>query len=91
MPYAPTTLQPVPWLSAIGSPPRIWVYSNSDAQTAGDASGYFTDGYSLGMRDGDLLYYYKSDTKVWYAATVTVSGTTVDCANFTATTVTTNT
>ncbi len=91
MSYAPTTTQPQLWISAIGASPRIWVYYNSDAETSVDASGYFTDGYSLGMRDGDVLYYYKTDTKVWYAATVTVSGTTVDMANFTATTTANNT
>lgn len=91
MSYSATTAQPQLWITAIGASPRIWVYSNTDADTAVDGSGYFTDGYALGMRDGDILYYYKSDTKVWYAATVTVSTTTVDCANFTAITTANNT
>ena len=62
--------------------PRVWIYSHAtDAAAAVDASGYFTDGYSLGMRDGDLIFTYEQDTKIWSTHTVTVSGTTVDLAN----------
>jgi hypothetical protein len=40
---------------------KLWFYQNTDAVTAVRVSGYFTNGYSLGMRKGDLLMYVKSD------------------------------
>lgn len=65
--------------------PRVWYYTNTDADTDVDASGYFSNGYDIGMRDGDLLRYYKSDTKVYYTGTVlNTSGTTINMANFVA-------
>lgn len=32
---------------------RIWVYKDADAASAVRASGYFTNGWALGMRIGD--------------------------------------
>ncbi len=90
MAYVPATAQPILVAGGIGSTPRIWMYLTADVGTTVDASGYFTDGYSLGMRDGDLIFCYVSGTKVWNAHTVTVSGTTVDLSDLTALTVTTN-
>ncbi len=86
-----TAVQPQLVMGAIGGGPRIWVYVSTDADTVVRVSGYITDGYSLGMRDGDILWHYLgSTTKVWYSYTVTVSGTTVDLSNSTAMTTTTN-
>lgn len=67
----------------MGDAPRsFWVYTHAtDAAAAVDASGYFTDGYDLGMRDGDLLFHYEQDTKIWSTHTVTVSATTVNLAD----------
>lgn len=89
--YAPTVEQPMLVAGGIGGTPRIWMYRTADAATVVRVTGYFTDGYSLGMRDGDLIYCYVSGTKVWNAYTVTVSGTTVDLSDATAVTITTNT
>jgi hypothetical protein len=61
--------------------PKFWMYASTDAAAAVDASGYFTNGYDLGMRDGDLLFNYETDTKIWSTHTVTVSGTTVNLAD----------
>lgn len=61
--------------------PREWLYSSADASATIDASGYFTDGYALGMRDGDILKAYDTGNKIWSSHTVLVSGTTVNLAN----------
>lgn len=66
---------------SIGGARNIWIYSSADAAATIDASGYFTDGYNLGMRDGDLILAYDTGNKIWSAHTVLVSGTTVDLAN----------
>ena len=60
---------------------KWWTYSSADAHATVDASGYFTDGYSRGMRDGDLCFVYDTGNKIWSAHTVLVSGTTVNIAN----------
>lgn len=65
----------------IGGSPSFWVYSSADAKATVDASGYFTNGYDLGMRDGDLIFVYDTGNKIWSTHTVTVSGTTVDLAD----------
>ena len=40
--------------------PREWVYSSTDGSTVVAADGYFTNGYDLGMRAGDLVYVRQS-------------------------------
>jgi hypothetical protein len=81
MSYSATTAQPFLIAGAIGASPRLWMYASADDSTTVDGSGYFTDGYTLGMRDGDLCLVYYSTSKKWYGHTVTVSGTTVDLAD----------
>mgnify|MGYP000092956932 CR=1 FL=1 len=71
--------------------PRTWEYSSADTAATVDTSGYFTNGYDLGMRDGDVVNVYVTGTKVWTSHTVTVSGTTVDTADGTAMTTATDT
>ena len=34
---------------------KLWYYSSSDPSTTADDTDYFSNGYSLGMRVGDLL------------------------------------
>ena len=67
-------------VSQIGGP-NFWRYSSADAAASVDLSGYFTNGYDLGMRDGDLLFVYNSTSKIWSTHTVVVSGTTVNVAD----------
>lgn len=40
---------------------RLWVYKSTDAATAIDAANYFTNGWTLGMRAGDLVMSVKTD------------------------------
>lgn len=42
--------------------PRRWSYSSADASTVVDASGYFTNGYELGMRINDTIMVTDTDT-----------------------------
>lgn len=88
MSYASTNPPIIVGQSIAGA--RVWEYRHTDAAATVDASGYFTDGYSRGMRDGDLLRSYDSGTKIWTMHTVTVSGTTVNLADGTIVGSTTN-
>ena len=66
----------------VGGGRAFWVYSSTDAKAVVDTIGYFTDGYALGMRDGDLLFAYDTGSKIWSSHTVlNASGTTIDAAN----------
>lgn len=40
---------------------RIWFYSSTDALSAVRVSGYFTNGYDLGMRVGDIVFIVDND------------------------------
>ncbi len=40
---------------------RQWVYKSTDAASAVRVSGYFTDGWQLGMRQGDLVLVVDTD------------------------------
>lgn len=35
---------------------QLWRYTSSDASTLAQGAGYFTDGLSLGMRNGDIIF-----------------------------------
>jgi hypothetical protein len=80
MAYA-TSNPPALVFGTVGNTRKVWLYSSADAAATVDASGYFTDGYDLGMRDGDLALVYNATGKVWSAHTVVVSGTTVNLAD----------
>lgn len=72
----------------IGVGPREWIYSSADPMATVDGSGYFTDGYALGMRDGDFCYVHDKTNKILSCHWVNVTGTTVDLSN--GTTIATN-
>lgn len=40
---------------------KTWVYRSTDAASAVRVSGYFTNGYDLGMRAGDVVYVCDTD------------------------------
>lgn len=40
---------------------KIWFYRSVDAATLVRVAGYFTNGYDLGMRSGDLLIQVDTD------------------------------
>lgn len=44
-----------------GSGPSIWSYSSTDAAATVDAANYITDGGSLGLKVGDLVYVVDTD------------------------------
>lgn len=85
-----TSNPPRRMVEGIGGGAKLWFYSSADAAATVDASGYFTNGYDLGMRDGDLIFVYQTAGKIWSAHTVTVSGTTVNLADGTTIGSTTN-
>lgn len=44
-----------------GLAPQIWVYRSTDAAATVDAANYITNGGSLGMKVGDLVYVVDTD------------------------------
>lgn len=62
---------------------RLWVYSSVDANTLVRVSGYFTDGYNRGMRQGDLILVTDNDASpvITTSHVVNVTGTTVDLSD----------
>lgn len=89
MSYA-TTNPPRLIVQCIGGGPNLWLYSSADPHATVDASGYFTNGYSLGMRDGDQILVVDTNLKISSWHYVEVSGTTVDIADGTVVGSTTN-
>lgn len=41
---------------------RIWYHTSADATAAADASGFISNGGSLGMKAGDIVYHKDSTT-----------------------------
>lgn len=60
MAYTPTTLTAI--TQAPGAGPSIFHYTNTDAHTDVDASGYFSDGVARGMALYDLVFVIDTDT-----------------------------
>lgn len=61
---------------------NLWFYTSADAHADVDASGYITNGYDLGMRDGDACLVYDTANKIHSIHTViNTSGTTINLAN----------
>jgi hypothetical protein len=55
--YDPAISQPRLLLQAMGGAPGSqWLYSSEDLHTDVDATGYFTNGGNLGMKEGDLIF-----------------------------------
>lgn len=55
---------------------RIWVYqTTSDADATIVGSGYFSDGYTKGMRSGDAVFAIASTGPKWKIYQVTTEGT----------------
>lgn len=65
----------------------LWIYASTDVSTDVDASGYFTNGYQLGMKVGDVMFVIETDNS--YAQTthsVTVVNSTTGAATISAAT-----
>jgi len=54
----PHLISPAP----LTGPGRTWSYRSTDVATDVDAVGYFTDGYARGMRVGDIVQVFDTDT-----------------------------
>lgn len=50
-----TSSPPICVSQGIGAGRKLWLYPTTDAMTVVRVSGYFTNGYSLGMRAGDII------------------------------------
>lgn len=49
-------------VSGIGSGPNIWYATGVDVATDADANDFFSNGDSLGMKVGDVVFYYDTAT-----------------------------
>lgn len=47
--------------SLTGTGPNIWAYSSTDGAATVDAANYITNGGSLGLKVGDLVYVTDTD------------------------------
>lgn len=56
-----TSNPPMLVAGAIGGGPRLWMYTSTDNAAAVRVSGYFTNGYALGMRANDILIMVDTD------------------------------
>lgn len=59
-----TAFPPLQIASAYGTGPALWIYNSADVHTDVDASGYFTDGFDLGMKVGDQVLVGKSSATI---------------------------
>lgn len=76
MAYATTNPPRVMALGGIAGP-SLWYYSSTDDDTAVVVAGYVTDGDALGMKVGDPVFSYESDSRVMtvlYVDAVTAGG-----------------
>ena len=54
--------------------PSLWIYTSADVSTDVDDTGYFTNGYDLGMRVGDIVHVIETDNSYLHTVhSVTVS------------------
>ncbi|WP_456389740.1 hypothetical protein [Profundibacter sp.] len=86
-----TDNQPSLLSSGIGGAFQLWFYKSTDAATLVRASGYFTDGYELGMRAGDIVLQVDTDAAPIASQIMIVSSAvagTVDLSDGTAITAT---
>jgi len=67
MAYTTATLNCV--VPGVGGSPALWIYTTTDAHTAVDAAGYFTDGAAKGLKANDVVIVVDTDS-----ATTTIHG-----------------
>ena len=51
--------------------PKLWVYSSADPIATVQAAGYFTNGLTLGMRIGDIVFVIDNNLVRMYPSFVT--------------------
>lgn len=59
-----------------GQAGRIWYYSSTDTFVVVRVSGYFSNGYDLGMRKGDIIFIVDND-----ASPIVLSASVVSAAS----------
>ncbi len=69
---------------------NLWFYGSPDAASVVDASGYFSNGTDLGMKDKDLIWVMDTDTGLTTMHIVLVAAGVVDLTDGTAVTTATN-
>ncbi len=57
---------------------RLWQYSSADALTLVQASGYFSNGYHLGIRSGDVIQCVDNDGVSVFTLIVTADSATAE-------------
>jgi hypothetical protein len=63
MAYVAGTNKPVLMASGIGSGPSLWYFAHAtDAHTAIDATDYFSDGATYGLKANDVMIVLDIDT-----------------------------
>lgn len=62
MAYAVTNPPGLKSSAPLTGPGQTWFYRSTDVATDVDAVGYFTNGYDLGMRVGDIVEVFDTDT-----------------------------
>jgi hypothetical protein len=58
----------------------LWFYASSDAVATVRGAGYFTDGFNRGMRKGDVVFVYDTNTpnmSLNWVSTVSSTGATI--------------
>lgn len=86
-----TSLPPVLMADAIGGGYRTWQYKSTDAPSVVRVAGYFTNGWLLGMRKGDVVHIIDTDASpitLSIAIVSAASSTSVDLSDGTAITAT---
>lgn len=76
-----TTNQPRLMVPRVGNAQALWAYSSADAASLVQVSGYFTDGFDLGMKALDIIWVTDNDASpplVTSHLVVTSNATTVD-------------
>lgn len=72
-----TTNPPVCVTPRMGSGPALWMYNSTDIHTTVAGAGYFTNGYDLGMKVGDMVLVGKTSatigSTIHYVQTVTAA------------------
>jgi hypothetical protein len=91
MAYA-TSNPPEKLVSNLDGTFNIWVYRSTDPTTDVDGANYFTNGVSLGMKAGDIVFSVDTDaspvvTSLYYVNAASADGS-VDLTNATVLTVT---
>ena len=75
MAYTPDTLALMD-VQVGGYGPRIWKYTTAaDADATIVGAGYFSDGYTKGMRAGDVVFAIATTGPKWKIYQVTTAGT----------------